>query len=67
MKLTISVFFILIVIITKGQNEQLEALNKLYLSGDFDRTIEKAESCLAIDPNNVDYRLIQNFEEQVNL
>lgn len=58
MKLTISVLLVLIVIITKGQDEQLEGLYKLYLSGDIDQTIEKAESCLANDPNNVDYHLL---------
>jgi tetratricopeptide (TPR) repeat protein len=58
MRLIITTIFSLIILITFGQNKQVEELEKIYMSGDFDKTIIKANDFLKNDPNNIDYKLL---------
>lgn len=58
MRLIITIIFILTSLITFGQNKQVEELGKIYMSGDFDKTILKANEFLKNDPNNIDYKLL---------
>jgi len=58
MKSIITSILVLISLITFGQKTQVEELSKLYMSGDYNQTIIKANEFLKNDPNNIDYKLI---------
>ncbi len=58
MKAFITIFFLLISIISFGQNPQVDELNKLYMSGDYEETIFRANEFLKNEPNNIDFNLI---------
>ncbi len=58
MKLTFSLLFFVIYLISNGQNPQIEELGKLYMSGNFNQTIIKAKEYLSDDKDNIDYKLI---------
>jgi tetratricopeptide (TPR) repeat protein len=58
MRLIITAIIILTSLIAFGQDKQVEELGKIYMSGDFDKTIIKANEFLKSDPNNIDYKLL---------
>lgn len=58
MKKIISSFLILISLITYGQSTQVEELAQIFISGDYDKTIIKANEFLENDTNNIDYKLL---------
>ena len=58
MKKIITPIFVLISLITFGQNPQAVQLNKIYMSKNFKQAIVKANEFLKNDPNNIDYKMI---------
>lgn len=58
MKTIFSFILVCFSLILFGQNSQVEELGKLYMSGDMDQTINKANEFLKDSPNNIDFKLI---------
>lgn len=58
MKKIISSIFVLISFLTYGQNIQVEELGQIFMSGDYEKTIIKANDFLKNDSNNIDYKLL---------
>lgn len=58
MKTTLTFFLLIIGFIVNGQSPQVQELGKLYMSGDLDQTINKANEYLKSDPDNIEYKLI---------
>jgi len=58
MKKIITSIFVLMSFVAFGQNPQVEELNKMYMSKDFDQAIIKAKELLKNDPNNIDFKMI---------
>lgn len=58
MRLFNTTIIILTSLFTFGQNKHVEELGNIYMSGDFDKTILKANELLKDDPNNIDYKLL---------
>ena len=58
MKLKLLFLFILISIIAHSQSSKMEQLGKLYMSGNIEATINRADEYLEEEPNNIDYKLI---------
>ena len=58
MKRFISSILILLSLIACGQNTKVEELGKIYMSGDYEKTIIEANDLLKNDSNNIDYKLL---------
>lgn len=58
MKILYSLTLLATCIILEGQSPRVQELSKLYMSGQFDQAISKADEYLLNDPKNVDYKLI---------
>lgn len=58
MKLKFTFLFLTFCFFLNAQNPQVQEVQKLYMSGDYDQTIEKANEYLAKEPENVDYQLM---------
>lgn len=58
MKKFISSILVLLSLFTYGQYTQVEELGKIYMSGDYEKTIIKANDLLKNDSNNIDYKLL---------
>ncbi|QGY46356.1 hypothetical protein GM418_22640 [Maribellus comscasis] len=58
MKTKLTFFLLFICFLANGQSPQVQELGKLYMSGKYDQTIEKANKYLNSDPENLDYKVI---------
>lgn len=58
MKTALTFFLLFIGFIVNGQSPQIQELGKLYMSGDLNQTINKANKYLKSDPENIEYKLI---------
>jgi len=58
MKPTVLLLFLTISIFSSGQDPKITELGKIYMSGDYDQTIAKANEYLADDTNNLEYKSI---------
>ncbi|WP_167613829.1 tetratricopeptide repeat protein [Maribellus sediminis] len=58
MKTKLTFFFLLLCFIVNAQSPQVQELGKLYMSGEYDQAIKKANEYLKSDPENLDYKLI---------
>ena len=58
MKLKLIFFLVTIVHLSNAQPSKMEQLGKLYMSGNIEETINRADEYLEEEPDNIDYKLI---------
>lgn len=58
MKPKLVVLLLVVSIFAKAQSSKMEELGKLYMSGNYEQTIERATEYLSTDKDNIDYKLL---------